>query len=82
MRRYESESPADDHLNNQVISALRYANPDPQVELPVRTKVAVDGGKELLLFFAESIEAKDGTDRAVILEPGGYFAREVVAEFE
>ena len=57
-----------------------YADTDAEVELPLRSEVYVDGGKELLLLVFYRVETGNRSTRSVIFESAGNFLGEIVAD--
>ena len=60
MWRNETEAPADDHFDNEVIRAVRDSDSESEVEFPVRAEIIIEAGKKLLLLKIEGVEAGDG----------------------
>src|ERR1051326_3479393 len=61
---------------------MGHADADAQVEFPVGREVEIDGGQNLLLLFAQGVEAGDWAERSVILQPAGDFRGEIVTCLE
>src|SRR5208283_4552975 len=62
------EAPADDRLKQHMVSGLRYANPEPEVDLPLRRHVQIKRRNKLLRLIRERIEPSDWAETAVILQ--------------
>src|SRR5271165_6894271 len=69
MRLAPVESPADDRLEQHMVSAASHANPEPEVDLPLRRHVQIKRRNELLRLITEGIESSDWAKTAVILQP-------------
>src|SRR5512140_2833359 len=63
-----------------MIGGTRGSDADSEIELPFRSKVDINGRKELLLLISQRIEAAQGTVRSVVLQSPRNFLREIVAE--
>jgi hypothetical protein len=82
MGPHESEATSNDHLDQQMIGALSNTDTNAKVKFPVRTKVVIDGRKELLLLQIERIESCNGPIGTIVFEAAAQLPREIVAEFK
>ena len=57
--RDEPETSSEDHFNKEMIGAARNAKTYPQVKLPVRAKIIIDGWHDLLLLQIKSVKTGD-----------------------
>src|SRR5260370_8341045 len=73
---------AENHLGNQVIRRTRPTHTEPKIDFPLGGEIQVDGGEDLLLLLADRVEARDRTQRTVILDSPRDFLGEIVAELE
>jgi len=65
-----------------VAAVTRHSDAEPEINLPLRGDVQIDGGENPVLLLANGKEAAHGTGGTVVFEAAGDFRREVVAEFE
>ena len=75
------ETAAHNALNDQVVGGAGDADSDTEVELPVRRKIQIDGGEELLLLVVEAIEIRDRSQSSVVFQPECDLLGKVVADF-
>src|SRR5579864_706575 len=74
------EAASDNALHNEVVCGWREAPADSEVELPLRRKIEVDGGENLVLLLAQRVKFSRGASRAVILDSTGDLLRDVVTD--
>src|SRR6266849_1915937 len=78
----EIETVAENHLGEQVIRGACYAHTQPKIDFPLGREIQVNGGEYLLLLLADRVEARNRTQRAIVLNTSRDFLVEIVAELE
>ena len=82
MVRSEIEPIAKNRSCDQVIYGARHTHSKSKIDLPLRCKIQVNSGENLVLRIGEGIEPGEGADEAIVFGPTGNFRREVVAELK
>src|SRR5215469_8961016 len=78
----EIEAIAKNHLGDQMIGRVGHAHTEAEIHFPLRRKIQVDRGKQLMLLLTGGKEVGGRTEGAVVLESAGNLLCEIVAEFE
>src|SRR5229473_598582 len=78
----EIKTVAENHLGNQVIRRTRHTHTEAKIDFPLGREIQVNGGEDLLLLLADRVEARNRTQRAVVLNTSRDFLVEIVAELE
>src|SRR5439155_4504521 len=62
------EATSNNHFQDEVICAAFHSDAYPNVELPLRRDIEVDGGKDLMRLFALGVKTAQRSERSVILD--------------
>ena len=65
-----------------MVRGLGHAHAHAEIEFPVLAQIDIDGGQELLLLVAHSVETGERAYGAVILHSHSHFLGHVVTEFD
>ena len=74
------ESPAEDALDDQMVSGSGRADPNSEVEFPLRPQIEINGREQLLLLILQRIEAVQRSGGCVVFQPCGNSFCEIVAD--
>src|SRR5205823_2308267 len=81
-RGAKPESPAENHLEDQMLSAMRDPHSDSGIELPIRPKIQVKCRYNLLLLIAKRIKTGHRSESAVIFQSNINAARQIITGLE
>lgn len=73
---------ADDHLQDEVVSASGQTNADSEVEFPLGRDIQIDGREDLVLLFARRIKTANRADGAVVFNSAIDLLGERIGDFD
>src|SRR5271157_362761 len=71
------EAPADDRLKQHMVGDPRHANPETEVDLPLRRDIQIECRNKLLCLIRERIESSDRSKSTVVLQAESHHLAEV-----
>ena len=73
------ETVAQDHLHDEMIGAGGHTEADAEIELPLGGEIKVNRREYLVLLVLQRVEARQATQRAVVLKSAGNLGSDVIA---
>src|SRR5208337_3314008 len=71
------EAPADDRLKEHMVGDPRHADPETEVDLPLRRDIQIERRNKLLCLIRERIESSYRSETTVVLQAESYDLGEV-----